>query len=80
MPTPLPPTAPAGATIIDGRASAARLRAQVAQDVAETAQSSVQQVKEDVKSTAQESAQSHGQQVASSAQDSATQVREQVQS
>jgi gas vesicle protein len=53
---------------------------QVAQEVAETAQSSVQQAKEDVKETAQSSAQEHGQQVASSAQENAEQVRDEVRS
>ena len=52
----------------------------IAQDVAGTAQESLQQVKEDVKSTAQESASEHGDRFQRSAQESAEQVRDEVRS
>ena len=53
---------------------------QVAQDVAGTAQESLQQVKEDVKSTAQDSAAEHGDRFQRSAQESAEQVRDEMKS
>jgi len=52
----------------------------IAQDVAGTAQESLQQVKEDVKSTAQESAQEHGDRFQRSAQENAEAVRDEVKS
>lgn len=52
----------------------------IAQDVAGTAQESLQQVKEDVKSTAQESASEHGDRFQRSAQENAQTVRDEVKS
>jgi gas vesicle protein len=52
----------------------------IAQDVAGTAQESLQQVKEDVKSTAQESAQEHGDRFQRDAQENAQAVRDEVSS